>query len=178
MEFTVGEGTAYLLEDDGSSGGGVVDEGDLIHVVSINKVFNNCPRVEYPLAERIEVEIVGLLKELELPLPLGSEHRSGAAPEATVVDSGYARQVVSELSSDFGFGYEPSETGLLGGLVLLRRFTVSRIFVFHWGELGFVTKIGHDLKRGSKMERVEASLTVCLASEDLRGKCGGRNATA
>lgn len=114
--LALGEGPGGLLEDDGGSGGGVVDEGDLVDAFGIDEVLDYSPGATNPILELVEVEIVGLGEVLELPLSLGLEDRGGTAPEAAVVDAGDAGVVVGEFREDFGVGDEgkPGSFGQVG----------------------------------------------------------------
>ncbi|PON43235.1 hypothetical protein PanWU01x14_275780 [Parasponia andersonii] len=107
-EEATGEGAADVVEDDGGSGGGVVEEGDLVDVVCIDEVLDKGAGAEEGGAEGVEVEVVGLAEEPELPGTLDSEYGFGAATEAAVVDSGDTREMVGELLADIG-----EEAGLL-----------------------------------------------------------------
>jgi hypothetical protein len=72
--------------------------------------------VENSFTESVEVEVVRLLKELELPVLLSSKYGSGAATEATVVNSGYIRVVVREFMVDFVFCYGEADAWFFGDL--------------------------------------------------------------
>jgi hypothetical protein len=84
--------------------------------------------VENSFSESIEVEVVGLLKELKLPVFLSSEYRSGAATEATVVNSGYVKIMVREFFVDFLFCYVATGARFFGDLLWRRIAAVSRVF--------------------------------------------------
>lgn len=97
------EGPRRVLEHDGGGGGGVVDDGDLVDVFGVDEVFDYGSRLEDTLFELVEVEVVGLPKELDLPPLLGGDDGGGAAAEAAVVDAGDGRVVVREFGvSDDG----------------------------------------------------------------------------
>lgn len=91
-----------LLKNYGSGGGSVIDEGYFINIISVDKAFDNIPRVEDSGAESVEVEVIRLLDELELPLSLSSEDGVRTTAEASVVDPGDTEFVVRELVADFG----------------------------------------------------------------------------
>lgn len=48
----------------------------------------------------VEVEIIRLAEEFELPVVLGSDDGGRAGPEAAVVDPGHVRRVVGEFNLD------------------------------------------------------------------------------
>lgn len=91
------EGPRRVLEDDGGGGGGVIDDGDLVDVLGVDEVFDYGSRLQDTLFELVDVEVVGLPEELELPPLLGGDDGGGAASEAAVVDAGDGRVVVREL---------------------------------------------------------------------------------
>ena len=97
-----GEPAADLLEDDSGGGSGVVHEGDLVDVVSVDQVLDYSPRAKNPLPQGVVVEVVGLPEIPELPIPLGGLNGRRAGAEAAIVDPRYALFVVGELSPDLG----------------------------------------------------------------------------
>ena len=97
LEPSFVEGPGGVLEDDGGGGGGVVDDGDLVDVVGVDEVLDYGARLEDPLFELVEVEVVGLAEVVELPAVLGGDDRGRAATEAAVVDAGDGGVVVGEL---------------------------------------------------------------------------------
>ncbi|KAK2967290.1 hypothetical protein RJ640_004856 [Escallonia rubra] len=90
--------TGDLLEDDGSGGGGIVEDGHLVHVL------DDGAGLEDGRLEAVEVEAVGLLEVLELVSPLGGDDGGGTGAEAAVVDAGGGGGVVGEFDEEFGGG--------------------------------------------------------------------------
>lgn len=84
-------------------------------MLGIDEVLDYGSGFKNPLLELVEVEVVGLAEELELPLLLGGDDRRRAAAEAAVVDSGNRRVMVGELRLNFGIrNGSGGEFGLLG----------------------------------------------------------------
>lgn len=67
---------------------------------SIDEVLDQGARLEEALVEGVEVEVVRLAEEAELPRTLGCKYGLRAATETAVVDSGDAGGMVRELFSD------------------------------------------------------------------------------
>lgn len=95
-----------MLKNNGSSSGGVVDDGYLINMVGVDKILNDGAGMNYLRLEVIEEEVVGLAEESELPSSLGGDNGGGAASEAAVVDSSDSGLVVGKLVADFRFRYK------------------------------------------------------------------------
>lgn len=69
-------------------------------MVCVDHVFDNVSGVEEPGAELVEVELVRLLKPLELKVALGGKNGRRAAAEAAVVDASDGRVMVGEFRED------------------------------------------------------------------------------
>lgn len=91
-----------MLENDCRRSGGVVDERNFANVVGVNEVLNDEARSEDRWMKGVEIEIVRLAEEEELPLRLGGKDGGGAAAEAAVVDAGDGWVMVGELRTYLG----------------------------------------------------------------------------
>lgn len=100
LEGGGGESPRGVLEDDGGGGGGVVDDGDLVDVVSVDQALDEDARLEDGGLEGVEVEGVGLAEEEQLVALLGGDDGGRAAAEAAVVNPGDGWVVVRELRLD------------------------------------------------------------------------------
>lgn len=104
VKFGFEEGPGDVLEDDGGGGGGVIDDGYLVDVVGVDEGFEEGAGTEDVGFEVVEVEGVGLVKELELVFLLGGDDGRWAGSEAAVVDTGNGGVVVGEFGGDVGEG--------------------------------------------------------------------------
>ena len=80
-------------------------------------------------AEHVEVEVIGLLEEVELLGGLRGEDVARAAAEAAVVDSGDATVMVGQFLMNLGLGngvHVMRELGFLGGAVSVGGVVVFR----------------------------------------------------
>lgn len=116
-----------MLKNNGSSCGGVVDDGDLINMVGVDKILNNGAGLNYLRLEVIEEEVIGLAEESELPPSLGGDDGGGAAPEAAVVESGDSGLMVGEFVAEFGFS-KKRKLGLLGDVGSVAVSGGARVF--------------------------------------------------
>lgn len=60
LELTFGEGPGDLLEDDSCSGGGIIDDRDLVDVIGVDEVLDGIPGIQDSRLELGEEEVVGL----------------------------------------------------------------------------------------------------------------------
>lgn len=120
-----------MLKNNGSSSGGVVDDGYLINMVGVDKILNDGAGMNYLRLEVIEEEVVGLAEESELPSSLGGDNGGGAASEAAVVDSSDSGLVVGKLIADFRFRYK-RKLGLLEDVGGVAVSGGARVFESGW----------------------------------------------
>lgn len=98
------ESPCGLLEDDSGGGGGVIDDGDFVDVVCVDEFFDDGSGMEDSFFEVVEVEVIWLTKEFELPFTLGGEDGGWTATEGAVVETRDGGVMVGEFRLDFGVG--------------------------------------------------------------------------
>lgn len=98
------ESPGGLLKDDSGGGGSVIDYGDLVDMVGVDEFFDDCSGMEDSFFEVVEVEVIWLTEELELPFTLSCEDGGWTTTEGAVVETRDGGVVVGEFRLDFNVG--------------------------------------------------------------------------
>jgi hypothetical protein len=97
IELSFMESPRCLLKNDSSGSGGVIHNGDFVEVLSVDEFFDDRSGMEDSVFEVVEVEVIGLTEEFELPLTLSCKDGGWTATKGSVVEACYVGVVVGEF---------------------------------------------------------------------------------